>query len=319
MTLCILPIGGIIKRMLPSCVWGDFDLDGNQDLFHAQYSYRVEGESGEPARLSRLYLSQGAEGDWKLRDMTWQTGLRIHGTWTAASIDFDRDGDLDLVCASPRENLKLYRNDIKRNGSAIVVRLVGDPADGVPSDPQGARLMLHVGDKTYTRELVSSSSGATGTQRSGALHFGIGSEAATADSLVVTWGASKRLLFRDVAVDAEYLVDFQSGMISELEVNPLSVEDDGYNPLVPSETPRLTITAERRSDGTLYLKLPTDDTGIFPLRVVATDGRPFFEGNVRFSNGGEALLMLPASMPAGHYLVGLTIDDRPMSGQFEVK
>ena len=78
---------------------GDFDLDGNPDVYLTHYD-----------RGNRLYRNMG---DWLFVDVTDQAGVGGKGRWCAGAVftDIDNDGDLDLfVCAFNAPNL-LYINE----------------------------------------------------------------------------------------------------------------------------------------------------------------------------------------------------------------
>ncbi len=303
-------------EMNTGVVWGDFNLDGFQDLFHAQYAYNNEGENGEPARLSRLYISGGPDEEWRLHDQSWQTGLRIHGTWTAARLDYDNDGDLDLVLASPRDSMRLYRNDLPRKGAPITFRLRGNPGSGLPADGYGTRITVHHGEETYTRELAGGGSGATGTQNSNALHFGIGtrSDNESVDSVVVTWGGTVRHTFFGVATGREYVIRFGKGNaeIEEVRRLSLSVEERGD---IGSEIQvvHLSLQSDR-----LRITLPDESEATLYVEVVGTDGRMILGRAIPFV-GRVGELDLPEGLPAGHYFLRAKGEGDRFTGRFEVE
>lgn len=304
-------------EMNSGILWGDFNLDGYLDLFHTQLSYQPEGENGEPARLSRIYLSSGPDGDWRLQDVTWLSGLRVHGAWTAARIDYDRDGDLDLVVASSRENLKLYRNDMQRLGSALSFRLEGDPTEGIPADGYGARIVVHHGTETYTRELAGAAGGATGTQQSNGLHVGVGSRregpAPTAvDSVVVTWGPSVRHVFRNVATGTEYLIHLGSGEIEELEYTPVIGT-------VPTAADPAREIGARLQEDRLHLRLPSQARGPMRLLIVNSLGRTVGRYEGLYPTGTTLELTLAGRPAAGHYFLRLLSEEERFTGRFEVE
>lgn len=301
-------------EMNAGVVWGDWDLDGYLDLFHCQYSYQKEGANGEPARLSRIYINGGPDEEWRLHDKTWQTGLTVHGTWTAARLDYDRDGDLDLVVASPRENMKLYQNNLPRKGEPISFRLRGAPSVGVPADGYGARVVVHHGEETYTRELAGGGSGATGSQNSNALHFGVGtrSDNSRVDSVVVTWG-SIRHVFTDLETGWEYQILISSGEISKLHGTQLSV---GRAEEIRTFGENMRTT---RDGSNLRLELPIESEDRLFVEVVTSDGRVVLGEEHFFGGGRSTVLLLPDDLPAGPYLVRAEGKRVRFTGRFEVE
>ena len=280
-------------------VWGDYDLDGNQDLFHCQYSYQKEGNgtTGEPGRLSRLYFNQGSNNNWQLVDKTWHTGLRIHGAWTAARLDYDRDGDLDLVVASPREKLTLYRNDLERKGNALSFQLVGDAEKGVANDGYGTRLTVYSGDQLYFRELQGGGSGATGTQNSNRLHFGVG-DVATVDSLIVQWSDGMQQIFLNVETDREYKITYGNEVLEEIYSYTLSVDNNSVHEALNGER---AVADIRYEGGVLtYNLLVTDQLYV---EIANGLGEIVFQKEVSEARQGGQEIVLPETLPSGLYIV----------------
>jgi tetratricopeptide (TPR) repeat protein len=120
--------------------FGDFDNDGNQDLFlTAVY----------PQGKSMLYRNDGNGG---FEDITWLAGVRVSNSWTSAYADFDRDGDLDLAVGSD-DGIRLFANDGNSN-HWLQVRVVGTRCnrDGIGSrvtvtSPRGLQIREVEGGK----------------------------------------------------------------------------------------------------------------------------------------------------------------------------
>lgn len=154
--------------------WIDLDNDGDYDLFSSQYSYTAKGE--EVDRYSRLYMNQGVLKKNKLVDMTWDYSAEVHGAWTALRIDYDRDGDLDLLVCSDKENVKLFRNDLEDIGNFASFHLDCQGIDGVNSDGYGSEVKLYLGSKVYMQQLAGTRNNGRTGQSSDVIHYGIGEE-----------------------------------------------------------------------------------------------------------------------------------------------
>ncbi len=72
------------------CTAGDYDNDGDTDLFVANFGPNL------------LYRNGGARADWRFADITDRTILGADDSWSTgcAFVDYDLDGDLDLYVAN---------------------------------------------------------------------------------------------------------------------------------------------------------------------------------------------------------------------------
>ncbi|MCX7908342.1 MAG: FG-GAP-like repeat-containing protein [Ignavibacteria bacterium] len=197
-------------EMNAGVTWGDFDLDGYLDIWHGQISYRAEGEGGEPKRPGRIYFNSGPPR-YKLLDKTWEVGCIVHGPWNAVRIDFDNDGDLDLLVASSHEGVRLFRNDLERKGNWVGFRLRGNPENRVNMDCYGTKLYLFCGSNKYYRELMGSISGNRCSQNSNAIHFGIGRNEKI-DSLIIVYPNGFSRTYRNIPPNRYYLVKYNQDL-----------------------------------------------------------------------------------------------------------
>ena len=105
---------GLASPAMPTqaAVFGDFDLDGDLDLF-------VGNESGGAGKdyPSQLFRNQG---DGTFVDIAGEAGVENHRLAKGVTAgDFDNDGDLDLYVSNIGEN-RLYRNDSGRGAGAEI-------------------------------------------------------------------------------------------------------------------------------------------------------------------------------------------------------
>ncbi len=198
-------------EMNAGVTWGDFDLDGYLDLWHGQISYRAVGDGGEPKRPGRIYLNSGPP-NYRLLDKTWEFGCVVHGPWNAVRIDFDNDGDLDLLIASSHEGVRLFRNDLERKGNWVGFRLKGSPENNVNMDCYGSKIILYAGGRKYYRDLMGSISGNRCSQNSNVLHFGIGNSEII-DSIVVVYPNGFSKTYKSVLPNQYYLVNYNQNLI----------------------------------------------------------------------------------------------------------
>jgi hypothetical protein len=175
-------------EMNAGIVWADFNLDSYADLFHCQYSYDQKGAGQD--RLSRLYMNSGPDNNYKLIDKTWEYGSLIHGAWSPVVLDYDNDGDMDLLVASSNESVKLFRNDITDKGNWISFRLYGSKEVKTNRDAFGSTFTLYAGGKKIFRQLPGSKITARASQSTNEYNFGIGN-VDKIDSMIVTFQNGK--------------------------------------------------------------------------------------------------------------------------------
>jgi hypothetical protein len=136
--------------------WGDFDDDGDLDLY---FTAVYEG------RWSKLYRN---DGRGRFTDVTAATGTAENNGWGCAWADYDHDGFLDLAVGSG-SGFQLLHN----RGNAdhwVEVELMGTSCNAAAI---GARVKVIAGGVSYIRE-VQGGRGTT-SQNMLACHFGLGS------------------------------------------------------------------------------------------------------------------------------------------------
>ncbi len=197
-------------EMNAGVAWLDFDHDGYLDLWSCQYAYRKAGDQGEPVRLSRMYHNEGPP-DYRLRDVTWQLGSVIHGAWTVARIDYDNDGDVDLLVGSPTEAVKLFRNDAAKQGNWISFRLEGSPGNNVSMDAVGTMVRVKAGGRTFTRVFSTAGAGSRAAQSSAEIHFGLG-QVNVVDEVNVRFSDGTQRTFKGLQPDRKYRITYDGGI-----------------------------------------------------------------------------------------------------------
>ncbi|MEK7397697.1 MAG: FG-GAP-like repeat-containing protein, partial [Candidatus Poribacteria bacterium] len=106
---------GLINSELVS-VWGDYDNDGDMDLFIA--GGNVFGEK------SSFYENMG-NGTFK--DVTQKAGI-LFSSHSAVFLDYDNDGDLDIYTVDGTSSSCLYRN----NGNKTFTNVAWEAGAGLP-------------------------------------------------------------------------------------------------------------------------------------------------------------------------------------------
>lgn len=174
--------------------WGagffDADKDGDDDLyvlngmneFNLYSSTNAYANSSQPS-ASGTYLPVDTKesnvffvnSGGKLNNVSAQSGLNLLGnSRSAAYLDYDNDGDLDIILNNYHETANFYRNNAERLETQwIKVKLEGNPALGVNRDAIGARMIITTPDGNRVwREIHGS--GAFLTVQSKTIHAGLG-------------------------------------------------------------------------------------------------------------------------------------------------
>ncbi len=168
---------------------GDLDHDGRIDLYVLSSDY--------PGTYSLLYQQQ-ADGTFAEKGLDADARIfRAHG---GTLIDYDRDGDYDLVIGSslmrwsssdnppaPAQPwVKVLRNDTGQAANRFLFALEGSgKTDGANRMAIGARITVKAGGKTFTHE-VQGGYGIFGFQNDPLIIIGAG-DACTAEEISVRW------------------------------------------------------------------------------------------------------------------------------------
>ena len=128
--------------------------------------------------------------------MSRDSGLDLLGnSRSAAYLDYDADGDLDIVLNNYHEAAHFYSNNAAATTAWLKVRLVGDASKGVNRDAIGARVIVRDSTgRTRWREVRGSSGYMTVQAKE--QHFGLGDTEVV--SLEVIWPNGERQFLQGV-------------------------------------------------------------------------------------------------------------------------
>lgn len=183
--------------------WGDYDNDGDLDLYLVAYSH--------PENRDILYPNNG---NGTFTRAPREIGLGGHGFTTKAMdatfVDFNNDGALDLFgsygsnCSANNgaelAPFVLYRNS-GPEGNWLKIRLRGTTSN---RDGLGARISLVANGKTQYRQHTGPSHFTS--QDSQPVHFGLGS-ATQVDQIEVVWPSGSISTHRNLGVNGQITID----------------------------------------------------------------------------------------------------------------
>ena len=191
--------------------FGDFDNDGDLDLYHAN-GWIQDEEEGDPLEFHNEAnkLFENVE-DGQYQEVAEQSGTGLKGQARGIIVfDYDNDGDLDIFVTNNQEYVEmdgvlqrtpaspvLLRNDTYNGNHWVKVELEGN--DRHHSHGIGARIYVTVNGVTQLRELHASTNYAT--QEPGRIaHFGIG-ESSVIEEIRVVWPNGEMSVMNQVSAN----------------------------------------------------------------------------------------------------------------------
>ena len=185
--------------------WGtamlDHDNDGDLDIAAANgqyFPFRPAISEGFEADALRLWEN---DGRGVFQENAAAQGLTDTGSGKALlTLDYDRDGDLDLLVVNNGGTPVLYRNDDGQNRNHLIVRPLGRISTRqsvgavITVDPD-----ITVAGDELIREIAAGNHflGQSETMA----HFGLGSRQSTVDRVTIRWLSGLRQTLHDVPVN----------------------------------------------------------------------------------------------------------------------
>ncbi len=221
------------------------------------------------------------DGQGGFDDVSGAVGLDLDQDGRSfAVLDYDRDGDPDLVVMAARSapQLRIFRNDYSERGAALAVRLLGTRSN---RDAVGARVTVET-DRLRRTKVVNAGSGFL-SQHSKELLFGLGPSQRVV-RLTVDWPSGTTQAFADVPLNHRLRIEEGGEPRAEPFARPSAAAEAAVLP--PAAPP---------SASWLYEPFPAPDFSLPDLR-----GEPRSLSGLR---GRPAVVLLwsaqaPGSQPA---------------------
>lgn len=213
------PSSGIGKMSVRSLTFGtfffDYDLDGKLDIFaangHVSDDITVVQPTVKYAQPPHLFHNQG---QGKFEDVSGKSGAALQQPLVgrgAAYIDFDNDGDLDLLITTNNGPARLLRNDNANQNDILRVKLVG-----VRSNRDGIGAKVFAKPSNGARQFAMVKTGSSYLSQSELpITFGLGKpEAGKTVSLEIFWPSGQKTSLTGIQPNQSITVQEQKGMVS---------------------------------------------------------------------------------------------------------
>jgi len=239
-----------------SSSWGDFDNDGDLDLF-------ITNNGGGIEQFNFLYSNNGDGTFAKV-----ETGILVNNasfSLGSSWADYDNDGDLDLFVANDGPDNFLYENN-GNNNNWINIKCVGTLSN---TSAIGAKVRVKAnifGNDTWQmNEISGQTGGGLGSQNSLNAEFGLG-DASVIDSIIIEWPNSENWDTINIEMNRFITIVEEKGIIVNLGDDIISCEGE-------------TITLDANSydaylwkDGSTEQTLEVTTTGIYSVAVTHING-----------------------------------------------
>lgn len=174
-------------------VHADLDNDGDRDLFHATQQV-VRIDDADPHFTYPMVFERTGD-NFTSRDAA-DLGFEETNGRGVGELDFDRDGDVDLVVSTYDGAFKLYENRVSDGSSRHSVQIEVVDEDGATAI--GATVAVTADGQTQYEILNTKADYQSQDTRT--LHFGLG-DSDEVDAITVVWRDGTERTFESVAAD----------------------------------------------------------------------------------------------------------------------
>ena len=203
----VAPRSDVGRASLLAVTWAtfflDLDLDGYLDIFAANGGTDESQGRDARARISQAPLLLRNRGNGTFENITSTLGAAftrpVMGRG-AAYLDYDNDGDLDLITTSLNGPAALFRNDDASKGKWLRVKAVG-----TTSNRSGIGAMVRVTSASGTQWQQVHSGSSYASQSELTLTFGLGTDARVS-KVDVVWPSGKTQTLTDVPANQTLVV-----------------------------------------------------------------------------------------------------------------
>jgi hypothetical protein len=218
----------VVDRGYSSTGWAwdadffDFDNDGDEDLYvlngmnefnlySSKNPYYSDPEKNEDLNIfmpvetkeSNVFFENA---DNRLVNASKESGLDfLANSRSAAYLDFDNDGDLDIAVNNYHERVMFFRNNAESDkNNWIKIKLKGNPEKRVNLDAIGAKIIVTTKTGNRMWQEVRSTTGYMSVHPK-TLHFGLGKD--TQADVMVIWPNGEKKTLSSLSANSEHRVE----------------------------------------------------------------------------------------------------------------
>jgi hypothetical protein len=204
-----------LQALTFGCFFFDYDLDGRLDIFAANGHVSDDISVVQPTlKYAQPAILFHNAGNRKFEDASAKAGSALQQPVVgrgAAYLDYDNDGDLDLVITANNGLARLLRNDNGNQNDMLRVKLVGTRSN---RDGIGAKVTLTTSSGTRLCRMVKTGS-SYASQSELPLTFGLGKpEAGRTVSIEIVWPSGQKDSLSKVAASQFITVKEGSGIVA---------------------------------------------------------------------------------------------------------
>jgi hypothetical protein len=204
-----------LQALTFGCFFFDYDLDGRLDIFAANGHVSDDISVVQPTlRYAQPAILFHNSGNRKFEDASAKVGPAMQQPTVgrgAAYLDYDNDGDLDLVITANNGPARLLRNDNGNQNDMLRVKLVGTRSN---RDGIGAKVTLTTSSSARLFRMVKTGS-SYASQSELPLTFGLGKpEAGRTMSIEIIWPSGQKDSLSKIGANQFITVKEGSGIIS---------------------------------------------------------------------------------------------------------
>ncbi|MGJ8745513.1 CRTAC1 family protein [Polaribacter sp.] len=199
----------------------DFDNDGDEDLYclngmndFSVYSIENPFYFNDQKKSSTVTYAQSnreknvffVNKNGVLTNEAAALGVDLNSNSRSASyLDYDNDGDLDIIVNNYHDNAAFLENKTSTNNNWIKIKLIGNPEAKINRDAIGSSLILNSKNHKNIWREIHSTTGYLSVHPK-IQHFGLGSDTKT--TITVKWSNGKTFTIKDINTKQSYQITY---------------------------------------------------------------------------------------------------------------